>query len=149
MQRETSASQVILIAALAALASLIGCSDELPLADAGGVVTYKGKPVPGATITFMSEDGPLAIGTTDQSGRFELNTLGRPGAAIGRHGVAVSLMKDDREITPAEAETMKTEDLNRIRKSLIPAKYAHPRTSGLEATVGEDSDNRFTFELTD
>lgn len=97
----------------------------------------------------MPENAPLAIGTTDEAGKFELNTLGRSGAALGEHGISIALMKDDREISPDEAQTMKTEELNKIRKSLIPAKYSHPRTSGLKETVTEESDNFFEFCLND
>lgn len=136
-----------------ALATFIstGCrGNDLPLVKAGGVVKYKGEPLPGATVTFVSESGPPAIGVTDEQGQFELRTLGRSGAAVGDYGVSVIAQKDSREITPEEAQTMKTEELNKIRKSLIPEIYSHPRTSGLTQTVSKDaSENHFTFELKD
>ena len=137
------------LAALSALVLLCGCGgDELELAEVGGVVTYQGEPLPGATVTFIPEEGPPAVGTTNEQGEFSLVTHGRSGAAVGPHTISVIAQKDEREITPGEAETMKTEDLMKIRKSLIPEKYAHPRTSGLAETVSDDpSANRFTLEL--
>lgn len=139
-------SQAALIAVCAA-----GCgSDELALHETGGVVTWKGEPLPEATVTFTSDKAPAAIGMTNEKGEFELNTLGRDGAAAGTYGVAITAMKDSRPISPEEAQTIRTEELNKIRKSVIPAKYSHPRTSGLSQTVTDDpSRNRFTFELKD
>jgi hypothetical protein len=139
-------SQAALIAVCAA-----GCgSDELSLHETGGVVMWKGQPLPEATVTFTSDTGPPAIGMTNEKGEFELNTLGRSGAAAATYGVAISAMKDSRPISPDEAQTIKTEELAKIRKSVIPAKYSHPRTSGLSQTVTDDpAKNRFTFDLKD
>lgn len=129
---------------------LTGCgSGELRLINAQGVVKFNGKPVPKATVTFVSTSGPPAVGTTDEEGRFQLNTLGRSGAAVGEYTISVSAFEDTREITPQEAMTMKTEELDQIRKSLVPAIYSHPRTSGLVATVTtKASENNFDLELT-
>jgi hypothetical protein len=128
-----------------------GCgSDELAIYEVGGVVTWKGQPLPEATVTFTSDTAPAAIGMTNENGEFELNTLGRAGAAPGTYGVAITAMKDSRVIPPEEAQSIKADELAKIRKSLIPAKYAHPRTSGLTQTVTDDPEkNQFTFDLKD
>lgn len=140
-----------LVGAILASLLLVGCGrGELPLVKAGGVVKYKGEPVPGATVTFISDSNPLAVGATNEQGEFELNTLGREGAAVGPYRVTVIALKDSREITPEEAQTIQAEELSRIRKSLIPEKYGDPRTGGLTQTISKNpTENRFTLDLTD
>ena len=139
------------VAAILLAVAISGCGDgDIVLVPAGGTVRYKGQPVPGAAVTFVSETNPLAAGTTNDQGEFELNTLGRPGAAVGSYTISVIALQDSREITPNEAQSMSTAELNKIRKSLIPEKYGHPRTSGLTLSVSEDeTTNRFSLELSD
>ncbi len=96
--------QVILrLATLVALVSTVGCGDGgIELHETSGVVKYKGQPVPDATVTFVSDTGPPAIGMTDAAGKFTLNTLGSTGAAAGTYGVSIVAMK-----TPAPSLPMK------------------------------------------
>src|SRR5262245_47916977 len=72
---------------------LAGCGQEGPavtLAEAGGMVTFKGAPLSDATVTFIPDNGPVATGLTDLSGKFKLMTGSRPGVAVGTCKVAVS-----------------------------------------------------------
>src|SRR5690606_29529178 len=74
-----------------ALGVLIGCSgssapDVVP---AGGTITYKGAPVPGASVTFAAEGAPAAIAITDEQGRFALRTGTQEGAVPGKHSVSI------------------------------------------------------------
>ncbi len=58
---------------------LAGCNALPSVVPVSGTVTYHGKPVEGATVTFSRGNGDrtkgdVAVGTTDASGRYELTT---------------------------------------------------------------------------
>lgn len=124
-----------------------GSGDALATAPVKGLVTYQGKPIANLSIAFMPDNGPLATGKTDASGKFELMT-NKPGdgAMIGTHKVAISFVAD--EIPP-----MGGPDPGNTYKapvSPIPKKYADVTTSGLTKTVEKDAaKNDFTFDLKD
>lgn len=61
-----------LIAAMALLA--VGCSDGLDRVGIVGTVTYQGEPLSGAEILFRPEFGPNSGATSDDSGKFEVNS---------------------------------------------------------------------------
>lgn len=139
-----------------ACALLSGCGGGGPtLTSAKGRVTYNGKPVAGASVTFMpTEQGAqVASGVTDAEGQFSLNTLGRPGAAQGQYQVGVvkaTSQGDTSSLTPDDMKKMVDAKKKPQSKSEIPVKYAGPQTSGLKATVtAEASKNQFDFSLTD
>src|SRR5262249_49985379 len=71
-----------------------GCGSDggtpVRLAEAGGVVTFKGAPLADATVTFIPDNGPIATGVTDLSGKFTLMTGSRAGAAVGPCRVSVA-----------------------------------------------------------
>lgn len=143
--RWVPASRVFLVCLFFALGTVLpGCNDSgLDLAPVGGTVTLDGKPVPEAAVLFLPDDptmGPPASGTTDDQGRFTLNTANRPGAAVGPHKVAIS--KDETTMIPQRRgfPLYKT-------TYTIPPKYADTQSSGLVATV-EDDDNTIDFQLT-
>lgn len=122
------------------------------LAEAGGVVTYLGKPVAEATVVFVPEVGSPAMGLTDDKGHFEFNTQGAPGAIVGTGSISITAVRQSRELTDAEVLNTGGAAFDRllasIRKSVIPTKYTHPRTSGLTATVTEDMEkNQLTLDL--
>lgn len=85
---------------LIATTSLIGCgggAEDIPeLATVTGTLTYKGKPLPGASIAFVPEgqtSGTGAYAVTDESGRFELmHRSETPGVEPGNYIVTVSKM---------------------------------------------------------
>ena len=91
-QRFTFGAAAILMAAT--LLAFGGCqSNEHPeLRPAGGVVTYKGEPVAGATVAFHHDDAArLATGTTDEEGLFQLTSYERNDGAIpGEHRVVIT-----------------------------------------------------------
>jgi len=90
----------LLAVVVAALAPFSGCAEPLPeFGQVTGVVTVKGQPKKGLTVTFMpepSEGKELAInaaGETDDQGKFELryvyNGQEDLGAPVGAHRVLV------------------------------------------------------------
>ena len=154
---------------------LSGCSggvDDLRVAPAGGVVTYKGGPLAGANVTFMPDKGPLAMAVTDMKGEFKLASGGLKGCAVGPAKVAVSVPNSDdsgptapgmgtsspktaaefAEMSQkmAEATIASQKESSTKKKSLIPSKYKDTTTSGLSYTISLDaSKNKFTIELKD
>lgn len=137
-----------LFAVLATTATGCGRSDAPELAEAGGTVTYNGKPLEGANVVFIPDaGGPAAYGTTGPDGTFTWMTRGEPGAMVGPGKVAITAFEELAE--PKEEEDLTAEDLKKMSQSRIPEKYGRVETSGLTATVTGDGENKFTFELTD
>jgi hypothetical protein len=135
---------------------VLGCSSndgERPTAPVKVVVKYKGNPVEGAMVTFISMEAPQpAVGRTDASGNCSLTTYKtNDGAIVG--GNIVTISKQD--IDKTNIKPLKPEDADLIGvapiptlKNLLPAKYALPGTSGLKEDVKKGS-NSFTYELKD
>jgi hypothetical protein len=139
---------------LVALLNGVGCgdSDGRKLAEAGGVVKYKGQPVATATVMFIPETGSPAMAETDDKGRFSFNTQGKPGATVGPGKITITAVRQLREVSDEEMEKIGGAALDSLmaslRKSVIPEKYNNPHTSGLTVIVTEDPEkNGFTFDL--
>lgn len=139
------------------------------MAPVDGEVTYMGKPIAGASVIFVPEKGALALGTTDNNGKFRLSTGPTRGAVVGAYKVTVSVSLPGAEPaggalppapkTPAEQEAY-MKKLNEMQQmsttptaaapkpaSPIPEKYAKAETSGLSYTVKSGSANHFKIEL--
>lgn len=96
--------RIKLVGILAALAALGGCGGEtLPTVPVTGTVTYNGKPLDGADISFIPKDptgeARGASGATDAHGNFKLQTflVGSKmvaGALPGDYAVTVSKRED-------------------------------------------------------
>lgn len=87
-----------------------------------GIVTLNGMPLQGATITFSSGDRPVASGTTDERGQFQMEHDGEKGVRAGEYSVSVT-------------------------GNAVPEAYAAPGKSALTVHVVEDGPNVFNFEL--
>jgi hypothetical protein len=137
-------------------------------APVSGRVTYRGRPVEGALVTFVSGGAnPVpAFDLTDAEGRFKLTTYeDGDGAVLGPHGVAIVKATDGGEhdavlLPPGEGNEdeenfdsyVPPDDSSApvpVIKHLLPSKYSAPETSGLVATISQGRPNEFTFELTD
>jgi hypothetical protein len=139
----------LLCCALVLLAA--GCGSQgTRRAPVVGKITLGGQPIAGANVTFVPVEAgaPSATGTTDQDGKYRLQTLGRgPGALVGEHRVCVALR--------VEAPAGKSSDPNYLRnkmrrpmgKPLLPERYFDPDKSGLTAEVVDVRENRFDFDL--
>ncbi len=152
------------------LTVLIGCgsSSGLPRTyKVAGTVTQNGTPVEGAMVTFLNSEGKKdAVGSTNAKGEFKLSTYGPgDGALPGSYKVTIS--KLDRpaappastpppgviasgEISDAYVPPTNSPAGNKKEagpKNLLPAKYASDQTSGLVATVAQNDQNKFDFEL--
>lgn len=146
-----------------------GCSGgarHAPTYPATGVVTYRGQPVDGAVVTFISPGAPrYAMGKTDAQGKFSLTTYEPDdGAFAGTHTVLV-VKKPTRapaaEAAAAPEAPVKPADIDRAMmqqareaqkaknaRSLLPEKYANEATSDLKFQVVE-GENTFEIALKD
>lgn len=136
--------------------AVLGCTGndgQRPTAPVKVTVKYKGNPVEGAMVTFVTMEEPQpAVGRTDSSGSCSLTTYKtNDGAIIG--GNVVTISKQD--IDKTNVKPLKPEDADLIGvapiptlKHLLPARYALPGSSGLQEEVKRGS-NSFTYELKD
>ena len=138
-----------------------GCGKDTQMRKVSGIVTYNGSPLDEAIINFIpvGEEGLLASGRTDTTGRYELTTLESkvPGSGTlpGKYNVTVS--KIEKNPGPPVSSDIETEmkDKYSSRLSLppsvhlIPKKYMRPNTSGLSFTVEDVKLNEFNIELVD
>lgn len=150
----------------------IGCSSGNSgpkLASVDGTVTYLGKPLAGATVMFVPNNGPIATGETDSDGKFTLSSGASPGVTVGPVKVSITAFPPDQEApgasavadqpkTPEEmaAYMKKAEEMQKAMasgqappqpKSLIPEKYGKIDTSGLSFTVEASGNNHFEIPL--
>lgn len=103
-----------------------GGSDAPTLGQVTGKITFDGAPLPDASVTFMPEKVRASSATTDSDGNYELIYIrDETGAAIGKHKVVVSKLKD-------EIET-------------IPKKYSSESELTADVKAGA---NEFNFDLT-
>lgn len=115
------------ISLLLGLLLLTGCGPSYHAVS--GVITLDGKTMEGVSVSFIP-DGPgqPAVGTTDGSGRYTLETNNAQGVLPGTYKVCITKIAftpyDERAGTGGEPIP-----------SPIPKKYAKPETSGLSVTV--------------
>ena len=137
---------------------LCGCSGEVlePTYFVSGTVTQKGKPIEGAIVAFTpATPGLPASGVTNASGIYKLTTReSGDGALVGKYTVTIAKYNqrlepkptgspekpvDPYDITneyPAGYNEMQSSEIAAsLSKNLLPAKYANPITSKLEAEV--------------
>jgi hypothetical protein len=128
---------------LASLLLAAGCGSGRPKCIAvSGIVTYRGKPVETAIVTFFPKNTRPATGWTDAQGRFTLRTFSTgDGVVLGDHIVCVTKKIVD-------AKTKKNDPYPKAT-SVLPDRYGTPVTSPLKATVTADGPNDFRFDLTD
>jgi hypothetical protein len=160
-----SSSVRIPAAVFGCLLFVLGCGggggNQPKLAPVKGIVTYNGAPIAGAVVTFMPDKGPLAIGLTDMSGEFKLNSGSLAGCAVGPAKVSVRVDPPDPSAAPAVASSSTGDKLadmtinmqkgaSNKQRSLIPEKYRDMNTSFLSFTVDPSgSKNDFKIELKD
>jgi hypothetical protein len=125
---------------VASLVCLAGCGEEanIPegMAPVTGTVTLDGKPLAGATVSFIPDGvtkGAGSYGVTSADGKYELQgTQGGTGAAAGYYRVIISklVMPDG---SPIPADIPSATDAG--AKDLLPAIYSSYDVSTLTAEV--------------
>ena len=139
---------------------LAGCGggNRRPLKAVTVTVVYKGAPVPGANVTFISDDpsAPAAFGKTDAQGVAKPRTpeIG-DGVVFGKHKVIINKEQIVNEKKAADQESLDYVPLPPGGapvpqvKHLIPVKYNAPGTTPLSAEVSQTGPADIKFELTD
>lgn len=123
------------------LPMISGCGNGHPkCVGVRGIVTYQGKPVDGAGVTFMPKGARPAAGQTDAEGRFVLTTFtAGDGVAEGEHIVCINKsIPHPKDIGDSPYRRM---------ISVLPACYSTPLQSPLRATVTAKGPNEFHFDL--
>jgi hypothetical protein len=149
---------ILIIGAVVGIA-VVGCSKSgiKGLASVTGTVTQGGKPLEGATVTFVPTatggDVKAATGTTDAQGVFKLTTL-QPGdgAMPGEYNVTVSKLEVTGKIFTQEEGNAYYQKYQKpppipASKNHVDLKYSHPINSGLTASVKKGEQNNFTFAV--
>jgi len=132
---------LLLVAAIVALsaASIHGRPSRLAVFPAKGRVLFNGRAVPGATVVFHpkgSPDAPHPRATVDKQGNFILTTYERgDGAPRGEYLVTVEWQQ----------LTMQGGDAHYV--NALPAEYMSVRSTKLQTTVWEETENRVQLSL--
>lgn len=134
---------------------LVGCSGGDKPAPVKGTVTFEGKPVANATVTFTpAGEGKLSVGTTTADGSYELYQAGPerlPGAKVGSHSVSISAIEQkitgNKSAQQENLGSLEMVDAKTKTRYLVPPKYASSRTSGLTFEVKAGEENVADFKL--
>lgn len=121
---------------------LFGCGVAGPkTAIVKGTVTFKGKPVPNGTVTFVPASGHHATGEIRPDGSYTLTSF-RPGdgAVPGTYKVIVVAMQDMTGRLP--------EDRTPLPPPIVPNKYTSIATTDLTVEVKE-GENQIDLPLRD
>jgi len=152
-------SPTVLFAVLAALAGCQRGSARPPTVPVKVDVSYRNRPVSGATVTFLPVGGPRgAVGRTNAKGRALLRTFAADdGALPGRYRVTIDKFVD--ASGPADASQEEYEKFWAAQKQgpaglpplkcELPWKYGQVEKTGLTADVQERGENTFRFDLVD
>jgi hypothetical protein len=149
----------VLVCAL--LVCVMGCDGAPKLYPVSGTITYKGKPVEGATVVLVPNeneaDEAVQVGTakTDASGKYTITTGGKPGAMGGKYLVTVSKTAKNPAMASMPANPT-PEDMRKMAekrlpppKSELPSKYSIPQSNLLPITIPNSDPKVFDFDLKD
>jgi hypothetical protein len=144
--------------------AVAGCTPtpQIKTVPVAGKVTYKGEPVSGALVTFVTEDttGKPANGRTDGEGKYRLTTIvsgsnTQDGAMPGNYVVTVSKKSSgttQTTLTPEGVQNMSMEEKMKLGGSGLsrPASGAAPVGEGAAgtSTSSDNSDIPERFALT-
>jgi hypothetical protein len=153
-------------ASLLAILICVGCnsgSKRPPTYPVSGTVTYQGKPLEGAMVTFVPAEGSTheaATGLTDAEGKFKLTTYSADdGANLGDYLVKVAKY-DGKKPTKEEQDAyiISYEEEQKLQfatdekptppaKNLLPPKYGYEGTSGITFSVTKGGANMIDIKL--
>jgi hypothetical protein len=120
----------LILVVLFAVTTTIGCGGNRPsLKKLSGRVLLDGKPLTKGSVRIAPADMRPAYGNLDSEGRFTLTTYDiGDGVAYGTHPVAVSSFE------------VRGPDDRQVREWFIPPKYGDAKSSGLTATIDDDTE---------
>ncbi|MGL4941741.1 MAG: carboxypeptidase-like regulatory domain-containing protein [Thermoguttaceae bacterium] len=140
------------------LSAMQGCGESGPrtkgVVPAAGVLTLSGKPIEGATITFVPSggEGQPASAMSDSSGRFALGALTPgEGALPGKYQVAVSRKNDVTPLTIEERNRLSDagKAYKVVYEYIVPQKYERYNASGIEITIPTTGNKEIKLELSE
>lgn len=140
-------SSLGILACLCLVMLVAGCSGTTSAgAQATGVITLDGSPLPNAFITFVPKGGgSSAFATSDAQGNFTVKSAESvTGLAPGEYVVVVESGESSGEEAGGESETQGEVSTS---GSPIPAKYMSDATSDLTVTISEGEQKAVTLEL--
>jgi hypothetical protein len=115
--------------------AMVGCAPKKGVVS--GVVTYKGKPVPNAAVTFHGPNGTTGGGVSGPDGKYTVNE-----APVGSVKIAVATTPPITLPGPAGAAKPPSglpggleDPMQGMKYVPLPAKYADTEQSGLTLTV--------------
>ena len=122
-----------------------------------GKVTFLGKPVEGAIVSFNAEGAPrFAVGETDVEGNYRLSMFDKnDGAVVGQNTVTITGAAASEPVTPTGADDYgkamgigagNAPKIPQNAKVSIPAKYADLKRGLLKVNV-QDGANEHDFKL--
>ncbi len=137
---------LIALIAMMVIAATVGCG-RADMGRVSGLVTFEGKPVADAVVSFRPQNRPMAFGRTDAAGRFTLNTYSKgDGVVKGVNRVSIEPWTPAPETFPEPGQDPRP--WKEPERPDIPKKYRQEETSGLTVEVIAGKRNEFTFELT-
>ncbi|HEV3236940.1 MAG TPA: hypothetical protein VGZ25_08120 [Gemmataceae bacterium] len=101
-----------------AILTAAGCGGSGNVTKVEGIVTLDGKPLPGATVSFVpvKEGGKPAFGRTDNDGTFRLTTFRTDdGAQPGEYQVVVVVEEVDEKLVGRDPHTFTDEEKKAMR----------------------------------
>ncbi len=158
--------QIALILTCCFAAVVTGCGPGIPeTVETGGAVTWEGKPLAGAYVTFVGEEGQTAVGQTDAEGKFKLTSHFSPkaeaqGVVARQYKVIISKMVPPGNMTEEEYKQI-ADAANAIvskggvvpagkeppkKVELLPPKYSDAQQTELTADANDEV-NDFKFDL--
>lgn len=122
-----------------------GCHKR-PASLAAGTITFRGTPVPSATVEASHED-TAATYVTDvaKDGSYEFATLAGPGLPDGSYRVAIKPPRGNKpSLEYQPPKPVRAEDYPQI-----PKRYHNANTSGLRFVLEPNGTTRFDFDMTE
>ncbi len=137
------------LVSVASMLSLAGCGGggNPNVATVSGTITYMGKPVTQATVSFHPTSGRGSVGKTDDEGHYSLNYIRtQKGALIGEHKVTITTDLAPQEDRLTGDYSDNNEAAQKGRAEFLPAKYSRLKDTVLTKTVAK-GDNTIDFNL--
>ncbi|WP_417849166.1 carboxypeptidase regulatory-like domain-containing protein [Thalassoglobus sp.] len=121
-----------------------GADDQPDLGRVSGTVFFEGEVLPGASISFIPEEGRPATGKTDEQGMYELVYIrDTRGCKVGQNKVVITTVGEGEDLEELDGDDLDQSQLQRVVEK-VPAKYN--ANSELIAIVNP-GENTFDFRL--
>jgi hypothetical protein len=131
--------------AIAVLILVSGCEAGVgPLTPVHGQVVFRGQVLHTGVIVFTPDpsrgsSGPVARGTIQVDGTYQLTTGTQPGAVAGWHRITVVALEEPIGTAP--------DGQFQVPRSLLPDRYRDPELSGLAREVKAGDENEINIDL--